>query len=79
MLIVAAVGVLVLDAVLLAGAGYWTGRPWLMAAAAGLALLAVGVLASWRVHLRRLSEIDAVRADLAAEARELSRITRERK
>lgn len=78
MLIVVAVGVLVLDAALLAGAGYWTGRPWLMAAGAGLALLAVGVMASWRLHLRRLSEIDTARADLAAEARELGRITRKR-
>ena len=76
-LVVVAVGVLVLDALLLAGAGYWLGRPVLYGAAALSALLAAAVVWSWRRHLRHLEEIDAARAELASEARDLRRITRD--
>ncbi len=77
-LIVAAVSVLALDAALLLAAGYWLQRPALLVVGAGSAALAAVVLVSWRRHLRRLEEIDAARAELAAEARELSRLTRDR-
>ncbi len=77
-LVVAAVSVLILDAVLLLGAGYWMQRSALLIAGAVSAILAVAVLVSWRRHLRRLEEIDSARADLAAQARELGRITRDR-
>ena len=77
-LIVTAVSVLALDAVLLLGAGYWTQRPALLVVGAVSATMAVVVLVSWRRHLRRLEEIDAARAELAAEARELSSLTRDR-
>jgi hypothetical protein len=78
LLIMVAVGVLAVDAVLLLGAGYWMQRPALLGAGAVSAILAIAVLVSWRTHRRRLEEVDGARAELAAEARELARLTRDR-
>ena len=77
LLIIVAVGVLAVDALLLLGAGYWMKRPVLMGAGALSAILGIAVLVSWRRHLRRLEALDTARAELAAEARELGRLTRD--
>ena len=76
-MLVVAVGVLLLDAVLLVSAGVWADRMGLVAAGAAAALVAGVLLFSWRRHLRRLADVDAARNDLKNEVKELGRLTRD--
>ncbi len=63
-----AVGVLVLNALLLGAAGLVAGRPMLVGAA-GLSLLgACAVVVAWRRHLRTLDELTDARQALRDEA-----------
>jgi hypothetical protein len=76
-LLVVAVGVLLLDAVLLISAGVWTDRMGLVGGGAASAVIALALLFSWRRHLRRLADIDAARLDLKNEVTELGKLTRD--
>lgn len=78
-LLVVAVGVLLLDAVLLVSAGVWTDRMGLVAGGAASAVVAAGLLLSWRRYLTRLADIDAARHDLKDEVKELGTLTRDRR
>ncbi len=77
-ILVVAVGVLLLDAVLLVSAGVWTDRMGLAAGGAASAIVAAGLLLSWRRYLKRLADIDAARLDLKNEVKELGTLTRDR-
>ena len=70
-LTVFAAGFLLLDGVLFFLIGVWARRPWLIVWGVLFALGAVGVVAYWRYHLRRLSEL---REALQASALELHRL-----
>jgi hypothetical protein len=59
----------VLDAVLLAAAGLWTGRPALIGWGAAFVLAAGGVIILRRRHVRSLAEIARARALLRQELR----------
>ncbi len=62
---------LALDGLLLLAAGIWTGRPWLLVWG-GLCLLAVGGVAlGWRRYRRMLDELDAHRAALHRDIKDL--------
>lgn len=67
-----AVGMLVLDAVLLLLAGIWLGRPWLFLPAGLCALGAAATVMLWRRYRRRVQElaglIEARRGDARREA-----------
>ncbi len=78
-LLVVAVGVLLLDAVLLVSAGVWTDRMGLVVGGAASAVVAVGLFLSWRRYLKRLADIDAARHDLKNEVKELGTLTRDRR
>lgn len=73
---VLAIGLLLLDAVLLALAGVWAGRPWLIVWGALFGAGAVGVLVLRRRHLRRLAELAEARAGLRAELGTIARTLR---
>ena len=60
-MVVAAAGVLLLDAILLIVAGLWSARPELVGGGVVAGVLALVVVLSWRRHLRRLSAIDTAR------------------
>lgn len=77
-LLVLAVGVLLLDAVLLVSAGVWTDRIGLVAGGAASAIVATGLLLFWRRYLKRLADIDIARNDLKSEVKELGSLTRDR-
>jgi len=76
-LLVVAVGLLLLDAVLLISAGVWADRMGLVAGGSLSAILAAVLLLSWRRHLRRLADIDSARSDLKNEVKELGKLTRD--
>jgi len=76
---VVAVGVLLLDAVLLVSAGVWTDRMGLVAGGSASAVVAAGLLLSWRRYLTRLADIDAAGHDLKDEVKELGTLTRDRR
>ena len=78
-LLVLAVGVLLLDAVLLISAGLWTDRLGLVVGGAVSAIIAAGLLLFWRRYLKRLADIDIARHDLINEVKELGSLTRDRK
>lgn len=78
-LLVVAVGVLLLDAVLLVSAGVWTDRTGLVVGGAVSAVVAAGLFLSWRRYLKRLADIDAARHDLKNEVKELGTLTRDRR
>ncbi|GBD31270.1 MAG: hypothetical protein KatS3mg081_0972 [Gemmatimonadales bacterium] len=59
--LVAAVGFLLLDAVLLVLAGWWSGRAGLVVWGAVFFLGAVGVVVVWRRYLAHLGELEAAR------------------
>lgn len=63
-----AVGVLVLNALLLGAAGLVAGRLVLVGAAVFALLGAVAVIVAWRRHLRTLEELSAAREALRDEA-----------
>lgn len=65
--VVAAVGFLLLDAVLLGVAAAWGRRPWLFLWAAVFTAAAVGVLALWRRYLAHLGELDTQRRAMRLE------------
>lgn len=69
--VVAAVGFLALDAVLLAWAGWWTHRPALILWGVLLAGLIAVPLRLWRRYRRRMDEVRAARHAMAQEARHL--------
>jgi hypothetical protein len=68
---VAAVGFLLLDAVLLGLAAVWARRPLLFFWAAVFAAGAVGVFVVWRRYLMHLGELDAQRRDMRVEVERL--------
>lgn len=76
-LLVVAVGVLLLDAILLISAGLWTERMVLVGGGAGSAIIAAVLLLSWRRHLKRLADIDTARRDLRNEVEELGKLSRD--
>jgi len=76
-LLVVAVGVLLLDAVLLISAGVWTDRMGLVGGGAVSAVIAAALLLYWRRHLKRLADIDAARLDLKNAVKELGKLTRD--
>ena len=77
-LLVLAMGVLLLDAVLLISAGVWTDRIGLVVGGATSAIVAAGLLLFWRSYLKRLADIDSARHDLKNEVKELGSLTRDR-
>ncbi len=77
-LLVLAVGVLLLDAVLLISAGVWADRVDLVVGGAASAIVAAGLLLFWRRYLKRLADIDIARHDLKNEVKELGSLTRDR-
>jgi len=68
---VAAVGFLLLDAVLLGLAAAWSARPLLFLWAALLAVGAGGVLVLWRRYLAHLSQLDTQRRAMRLEIEDL--------
>ena len=78
MLVVVAVGALLLDAIFLAGAGFWSGRWALLAGALLSAAAAAGVMWSYRRHLKRLDEIDRGRRELRDQALQMGNDLRDR-
>ena len=76
---VIAVGVLLLDGVLLGVAGLWSDRPGLMISGIVLLGLAGGVVLLWRRQLRILAEINAARAEMREEASALRELVRVRR
>jgi hypothetical protein len=71
-----AVGVLILDGVLLLWIGLWSRTPWAGGGGAACLLLAGGVLLLWRRHRRSLAEVAAARQELRDEARALRDLLR---
>ncbi|MBI3983579.1 MAG: hypothetical protein HY337_11765 [Gemmatimonadetes bacterium] len=69
--VVAAVGFLLLDAILLGLAGFWGRRPVLVIWAAVLAVGAAGVLVVWRRYLAHLVELDDQHRAMRAEVERL--------
>ncbi len=66
-----AFGFLLIDAILLALAGLWSGRGALVVLGAVFGLAAAGVLVYWRAHQKRLAEIADAKRELKAEAEAL--------
>jgi hypothetical protein len=75
--VVAAVGFLALDALLLAWAGWWTHRPGLMLWGALLAGLIAVPLSLGRRYRRHMDEVRAARHAMAQEVRYLQTALRE--
>jgi len=75
--VVAAVGFLALDALLLGWAGWWARRPALLLWAGLLAALTPLPLALWRRYRRRMDEVHAARRAMAQEVRHLQMALRE--
>jgi membrane protein implicated in regulation of membrane protease activity len=76
-LMVAAVGLLGLDAVLLILAGAWLHRAVLVVWGVALAALAVLPAVSWRRYVRQMDEVHGARHAMARELRHLRRTLRE--
>jgi hypothetical protein len=76
--VVAAVGFLALDAVLLAWAGWWTHRPGLVLWGALLACLIAVPVHLWRRYRRHMDEVRAARHAMAQEVHHLQMALRER-
>jgi membrane protein implicated in regulation of membrane protease activity len=76
--VVAAVGFLALDAVLLAWAGWWTHRFALVLWGALLACLTAVPLLLWRRYRRRMDEVRAARHAMVQEVHHLQMALRER-
>lgn len=73
--LVVAVGVLLLDAILLITAGLWDDRIGLVAGGVASGVVALVLLLLWRSHQRRVAEIDVARRDLRQQVAELSKLT----
>ena len=71
-----AAGFLAFDGAALLGLGLWAGNRVLLVAGLVLFVSSGGVLLCWRLHLRRIDEIDEARRELRDEAQELRRILR---
>ncbi|MEO8634123.1 MAG: hypothetical protein ABI587_02490 [Gemmatimonadales bacterium] len=71
-----AVGILVLDGVLLLLIGLWSGALWAGIAGAACVLLAGSVLLLWRRHRRALAELAEARHGVREEARALRDLLR---
>jgi len=71
-LVVFAVGVLALDAVLLALAAWWLRSRPLGAAALGCGLAGLAVAWSWRWYRRRRAELNEARQELARDVRQMA-------
>ncbi len=76
-LVVAAVGLLGLDGVLLVLAGVWLDRAALIFWGVVLGLLAVLPILLWRRYLRQIDEVHTARRAVAQELRYLQRVLRE--
>ena len=72
-----AVGVLVLDCVLLLLIGLWSRTPWAGVGGTVCLLLAGGVLRLWQRHRRILAELADARAEMRDEARSLRDLLRD--
>jgi hypothetical protein len=66
-----AVGFLLLDAVLFALAGFWTGRTILYVGAGLSALFTIIPIVAWRRYRRALAEVDAARLAMKADVESL--------
>ncbi len=75
--VVAAVGFLVLDAVLLVWAGWWMHRPGLVVWGAVLGALAAVPVLLWRRYLRHMEDVRAARRAIVREVRHLQTALRE--
>lgn len=69
--VVAAVGFLALDAVLLVLAGAWMDRPSLVIWGAMFGVLAAVPVVLWRRYLKHMDDVHAARRAMAEEARHL--------
>ena len=76
-LVVAAVGLLGLDAVLLVLAGLWLDRGGLIAWGVVLGLLAALPIVAWRRYVRQMDEVRGARQAVVQELRHLQRALRE--
>jgi hypothetical protein len=76
-LVVAAVGLLGLDAVLLVLAGVWLDRAGLIAWGVVLGLLAALPIGLWRRYVRQMDEVRGARHAMAQELRHLQQTLRE--
>jgi hypothetical protein len=76
-LVVAAVGLLGLDAVLLVLAGVWLERAGLIAWGVALGLLAVLPIVLWRRYVRQMDEVRGARHAVAQDLRHLQHTLRE--
>ena len=76
-LVVAAVGLLGLDAVLLVLAGAWLDRAALIAWGVVLGVLAAVPIVLWRRYVRQMDEVHGARHAMAQELRHLQRALRE--
>ena len=75
-LVVAAVGLLALDAVLLVLAGVWLRRAGLVAWGVVLGMLAAAPIVLWRRYVRQMDEVDGARHAMAQELRHLQQTLR---
>jgi membrane protein implicated in regulation of membrane protease activity len=75
--VVAAVGFLALDAVLLVLAGAWMDRPALVVWGGVFAVLAAVPVMLWRRYLKRLDDVRTARHAMAEEIRRLQTASRE--
>ena len=75
--VVAAVGFLALDAVLLVLAGAWMERPSLVIWGAVFGLLAAVPVMLWRRYLKDLDDVHAARRAMAEEVRHLQQVLRD--
>jgi hypothetical protein len=76
-LVVAAVGLLGLDAVLLVLAGAWLGRASLIVWGIVLGVLAAVPVVLWRRYVRQMTEVHGARHAMVQELRQLQRTLRE--
>jgi len=76
-LVVAAVGLLGLDAVLLVLAGAWLGRVGLVALGVAIGALAAAPIVLWRRYVEQMDEVQGDRHAMAQELRHLQRTLRE--
>ncbi len=77
--VVAAVGFLALDAVLLVLAGWWMDRPGLLLWGALFAALATVPVLLWRRYLRHMDDVQAARRAMAQEVRHFRTTLREQR
>lgn len=76
--LIVAVGVLLLDGILLITAGIWNDRTGLVVGGLASILVAAVLMVLWRGYLKRLGELDEARADMRREVEQLGRLTKKK-